>query len=345
MNQLDPLVTTLSTPTTKTNKTPGMVVTKEPVRFVLSTATYPNGAGTISISPGQPTNGFTSNTVVTLTASGGTFFGWSGSVSDTANPIHIKMDAKKSVVAFYIDSSLIWQNSKGSLATWFMDKTNFLGATGLKSPGVDWKLIAAYDFDRDGFKDFLFQHTAGRVAIWTMKANDFSTSVLVGSSPGTWKAIGVGDFDGDGYGDILFQHPDDKRLVYWRMNGTIFISAVNLNEGKIGSQAWKAEAVSDFNNDGAADILFQNTNDGRLAAWILNGPNSFTASTLAHNPGPNWQVVSLGEINGDGKKDIFFQNMDGRIAVWFMDGPAILGSCALNKGQPVATGWRLGGSK
>ena len=79
--------------------------------YVLSIAPSPSGSGTVSKDPSQ--SSYDSGTSVTLTATpspGWTFSGWSGSLTGSANPASITMDADKTVIASFTEgpvSSLI----------------------------------------------------------------------------------------------------------------------------------------------------------------------------------------------------------------------------------------------
>jgi hypothetical protein len=78
------------------------------------------------------------------------------------------------------------------------------------------------------------------------------------------------------------------------MNGTSILSAAALpNPGS----TWHAIGTSDFNGDGKADILWQNTN-GTPAIWEMNGTSILTAGVLP-NPGTSWHPKDDGPITPD----------------------------------------------
>lgn len=98
---------------------------------------------------------------------------------------------------------------------------------------------------------------------------------------------------------------------------------------------------SDFNNDGLPDVLLQRT-DGVIAAWSLNGSNLLGSVLLRNGTPPNnLRVFGAGDFNGDGKTDVALQNItDGRLVVWYMNGPAFLGAAFLNNGIAPELAWR-----
>ena len=88
--------------------------------------------------------------------------------------------------------------------------------------------------------------------------------------------------------------------------------------------AWKAsqapapKPVSDFNGNGASDLLFANA-DGRSAIWLMNGTTP-TATQDVIGAGTGWSVKRIADFNGDGKSDLAWQHTDGRTAIYLMDG-------------------------
>ena len=75
--------------------------------------------------------------------------------------------------------------------------------------------------------------------------------------------------------------------------------------------------------------------DGSLAVWLMNGL-SLVSGTIIQGPGAGWNVIRVGDFNGDEKSDILLQHSDGRTAVWLMDGLNIQAAGLL---VGPATGW------
>jgi hypothetical protein len=47
----------------------------------------------------------------------------------------------------------------------------------------------------------------------------------------------------------------------------------------------------DFNGDGYADILWQDTS-GQAAIWEMNGTNVIGSGAVGGNPGPSWHIFA-----------------------------------------------------
>ena len=88
--------------------------------------------------------------------------------------------------------------------------------------------------------------------------------------------------------------------------------------------SWKQVGSGDFNGDGHADILFQNTSSGQVAIWEMNGTTIVGCGTVASNPGPSWHAIGAG-VEGTAS-DILFQSTSGQTAIWDMKGTSIVGA-------------------
>jgi hypothetical protein len=196
-------------------------------------------------------------------------------------------------------TDLLWRNTNGVLSVWLMNQTNRLGTVLLRNGqpiGRDWRFVGFGDFNNDTFTDIVWQHTDRRLAAWFMNGTNFLSAGFLrnGQTPGSgWRAMTVHDFDHNGSADVLFQH-DDGRLAMWMMNGTTFLNAISLRNGKPVGPGWRINGLSDFDDNGSKDILFRHT-DGRLAVWFMN-QTSFVSSASLRNSGPvssDWRIVGV----------------------------------------------------
>jgi VCBS repeat protein len=224
------------------------------------------------------------------------------------------------------NSDIVLQNSDGTPQIWLMNGTSVTSTVTLTNPGSSWHIIAAADFNNDGTSDLLFQNQNGSTSIWEMNGTSVVSTAVIGNPGTSWHAIGAGDFNNDGNADILFQNIDNNNgtPLIWEMNGSSIIAQATLpSPGK----SWTAIGTGDFNNDGNADILFQNK-DGTPAIWEMNGTSVVSMTTLP-NPGSKWQAIGTSDFNGDGMSDLLFQNVDGTPAVWLMNGTSVVSMTGL----------------
>ena len=118
-------------------------------------------------------------------------------------------------------------------------------------------------------------------------------------------------------------------------NGELYIT--DLSNGSV-FKIVASPVKSDFNGDGKADILWQNTSGAR-AIWLMNGTtygSSVSLGTVAIS------IVGSSDFNGDSKADILWQNSStGQRAIWLMNGTALQSVVSLGT---VATSWNIAGS-
>src|SRR5207248_5846221 len=95
---------------------------------------------------------------------------------------------------------------------------------------------------------------------------------------------------------------------------------------------------SDFNGDGKADILWQNTSTGQRVIWLMNGTAPQSVVNLGTVP-TLWSIAGSSDFNGNGKADILWQDTStGQRVIWLMNGTAI--QSVVNLGT-VPTSWSI----
>jgi hypothetical protein len=79
---------------------------------------------------------------------------------------------------------------------------------------------------------------------------------------------------------------------------------------------------SDFDADGKFDLLWQNSANGQLIAWHMNGAAVLSSRYLTPSAvGLEWKLRGSGDFNADGKPDLVWQNIaTGEVSYYLMDG-------------------------
>ena len=156
----------------------------------------------------------------------------------------------------------------------------------------------------------------------------------VGGGNGSKVAFAPDDFNNDVKGDVLWRNANGT-LAEWDMNGSSIGSSYLTAGGAIVApdESWSIAAISDFNNDGRADVLWRNSN-GPLALWGMNGAVVASNGYITINgavvaPDASWSVVGAGDFNADGNSDVLWRNTAGLTALWEMSGSSIIGSSGL----------------
>jgi hypothetical protein len=104
---------------------------------------------------------------------------------------------------------------------------------------------------------------------------------------------------------------------------------------------WNAPAVAnDFFGIGTSDILWNNTSNGAVLMWEMNGSQVVGSATIGG--GSSWQLVGTGDFNGDGMSDILWENTNNNLVLmWEMNGTQVINSAWIGGGsnwQVVGTG-------
>ena len=176
----------------------------------------------------------------------------------------------------------------------------------------------------------------------------FLTSGAVGTDVQAHFKSDTSDLNSDGTSDILLQNSSgnlsDLFMQNGMQNGGIFSisNPATFGYSVVHDSYSQLALTGDFNGDGTADILLQNSL-GNLSDWLLNTNGQVINGISIGNPTIfGYNVVGTGDFNGDGTTDILLQNSVGNLSDWIMkNGKAING---ISIGDPVTFGFNIVGT-
>jgi hypothetical protein len=105
--------------------------------------------------------------------------------------------------------------------------------------------------------------------------------------------------------------------------GAVFLVALNL----LAAPLSHAAAFSDFDNDGRSDILWRHSVTGENYVYPMQGTAILGGEGyLRAVPDANWQIVGIGNFDGQGGADILWRNdATGENYIYLMSGNSIVG--------------------
>jgi len=233
---------------------------------------------------------------------------------------------------------ILWQNTQtGALSYWTLDETKTI-ATGVFVPSLnpDWQPFGTPDLDRDGQKDILFHNSrTGDVSFWRMRGTMMlGSGVFYSGVPLQWVPVGTPDLNGDGAADIIWQNTVTGDVTYWTLgwsSQTVKITGTGTIATAV-PLGWRIKATPDLNGDGNADLLWQNTQQGIVSYWLLNGTHTVSMGVVQSQVPSDWQIVGY---SGDKKVDIVWRNSAGRLTYWTLDGLHVAGYGDLASSVPT----------
>ena len=212
--------------------------------------------------------------------------------------------------------------------------------TWLASSDVEWLSVAtAIGRGAEHARVNIGANNTGRIRIGTLTVAGQRVTITQGPAAPV-------DLSSDGREDVIWQNEQNGRIAAWFMNGETYLGAVDFSPAQVADTNWKIVGTGDLNGDGHFDLIWHNSADGRVAAWLMNGTvmtdNGFLG--LGQVPDIGWRIRTTGDFNDDGKADLVWQHDDGRLAMWFMNGYQLMDGRLLSPAIAGDIDWQIAGS-
>ena len=224
---------------------------------------------------------------------------------------------------------ILWQNpTSRENVVWSMGGergSEYRASVTIDSMSGEWHIKSALDFSADGYQDLLWRNElTGQNEVWFMGGDTGSErqgTASLESASTDWDVVGAGDFNHDGRGDLLWRNSGTGENGVWLMggeNGTDVLSVAMIQTLRDG---WEIRGVADFNQDGHADILWRNQEQGKNAVWLMDGENDtiLKEGRYLDEVAGDWNMYGAADFDQDETPDIFWHNeTTGQSAIWHM---------------------------
>ncbi len=194
---------------------------------------------------------------------------------------------------------LFWNQNTGAMSVWNLstDSTSVsqYGPTFATVPDTTWVPSAIANDQGNGQYEIVFQNTVtGNISAWHMNGttvtNYGGTISSAGANSG-WHLVGAPDLSGDGKSDYLFWNSVTGDVSYWTMDNDS-VAQYNVSFATVNNTDWHLVGAPDLNDDGEADLLWENMATGDVARWQMNGASVTNyGDTIANvGAGSGWSV-------------------------------------------------------
>ncbi|WP_328610800.1 trypsin-like serine protease [Amycolatopsis sp. NBC_00345] len=231
--------------------------------------------------------------------------------------------------------------------------------------GTGWDVYTMFqqtDINGDGVSDVIARGTDGTLYAYlgTGKLNGtstFNSRFIVGRGWNTYDSVFAADTNGDGKAELFGVKTDDvdpTQLSMWGYTNTGTVNGTSTWQPGVKVATGEKEVVpsgfADFTGDGKADLFLETNyangvNDLAVLDQYANGVDTSGApkQPVTYRVGSGWtpqQLLTIGDINGDGHPDLIGTATDGTLNSYVHTGTFVRdsGHGAGTFGAPILTG-------
>jgi len=207
---------------------------------------------------------------------------------------------------------------------------------------TDWfpQSVVVADFNGDGLLDLAMGSDSGPFITLAFGNGDGTFRASANYNVGDWIGQASADFNHDGNLDVVVFSSQQLAVMLGSSHGVLGAPIFTTPPQPI---AWAA--AGDVNGDGKPDLVISaqtDTTDGQMAVLFGNGDGTFQPQVLYSTGDTTYPgLITLADVNKDGKLDIIESNGDNTVSVLLNTGNGTFGSPIIlsgGNGGFIATG-------
>jgi hypothetical protein len=215
---------------------------------------------------------------------------------------------------------IVWQKpGTNETKFWFMntDGTKKSELDLSHSAGVIWRFASMADMNNDGKEDMLWQKEDGSTVFcyYMDGSGGISSGVSLASGVASgWKFASASDYNGDGNADFLWHNTTKGSTVSWHFDGNGVVNGFSPLGSGI-SDIFNSYGGQDMNADGNSDVIYQNSNNGRVLVWYFDDKKNILGTKKYFTTlDTSLKVVGVKDYDKDGAVDILLQHSTTGVA-------------------------------
>jgi hypothetical protein len=198
--------------------------------------------------------------------------------------------------------------------------------------------LAGFTFNLSGN---MLTFTGGSLTLSTPVSGTILASAASGGGVQLIVQDARNDFNGDGRSDILWRN-DSGAFSNWLATVNGGWQNNDANAAGYAPTSWQIAGTGDFNGDHRDDILWR-SDTGALSNWLAtaNGGwqnNDVNGASVAPT---SWQIVGVGDFNGDNRDDILWRSDTGGLSNWLSTANGGWQNNDANAASSAPTSWQI----
>lgn len=141
-------------------------------------------------------------------------------------------------------ADLMWQQTDGRLAVWYMRAEVVLSTQVLSlnvGPNSRWQIAAIGDVNKDGYADIVWQTTDAWLAVWLLRGGQviLTQYLTIPQMPdANWRIKAVASPDATGNPAIVWRHSVRGDVALWYMNAATVVATIKTTPSVVDNLDW-----------------------------------------------------------------------------------------------------------